>query len=107
MTVRGGLLIAAMWMHSIENCYKYICSLIRDGTHLPPQRTTIGIPLLSVRNIVGEEFQMLPDDSLISREDFRDLCRAFVVEKNDVLLAIVGATLGKVAIVRDLPPFHI
>ncbi len=86
---------------------KHACSLIKDGTHLPPERTMMGIPLLSVRNVVGETFRTLPDDSLIDEEDYEVLCRAFRIERNDVLLAIVGATLGKVAVVGDMPRFHI
>ena len=86
---------------------KHACSLIKDGTHLPPDRTMTGIPLLSVRNVVGEVFRTLPDDSLIAEEDYEVLCRAFRIERNDVLLAIVGATLGKVAVVGDMPRFHI
>ena len=86
---------------------KHACVLIKDGTHLPPERTMTGIPLLSVRNVVGETFRTLPDDSLIAEEDYEALCRGFRVEENDVLLAIVGATLGKVAVVGDMPRFHI
>ena len=86
---------------------KYVCSLLRDGTHLPPQRTKTGIPLLSVRNIVNESFVNLPDDSLISEEDYLELCRSFTVKPKDIVLAIVGATLGKVAVVCEMPDFHI
>ncbi len=87
---------------------KYCCSLIKDGTHLPPSRVENGIPLLSVRNIHGNIFGTLEDDSMISEDDYKALCKAFVPQKNDVLLAIVGATLGKTAIVPDgIGRFHI
>ena len=86
---------------------KHACSLIKDGTHLPPQRTATGYPLLSVRNIVGGKFVNLPDDSMISEEEYLLLRRALRVQTFDVLLAIVGATLGKVAIVQEMPPFAI
>lgn len=86
---------------------KYVCSLIKDGTHQPPERVVDGIPLLSVRNIVNGRFVFLEDDSLISENDFRALERAIQVRTNDVLLAIVGATLGKVAIVNEMAPFSI
>lgn len=86
---------------------KFICSLLRDGTHLPPPRHPVGIPLLSVRNIVNGKFVNLPDDSLISEQDYLSLKKSFEVIENDVLLAIVGATLGKVAIVEKMLPFHI
>lgn len=86
---------------------KHICSLLRDGTHQPPSRTETGIPLLSVRNIVDGQFINLPDDSLISEKDFKILQRSFEVKINDVLLAIVGATIGKIAVVKEMPSFAI
>jgi type I restriction enzyme S subunit len=86
---------------------KRICSLLRDGTHLPPPRQSDGFPLLSVRNIVNDRFVRRPDDSRISESHFHELCRSFVPRRDDVLLAIVGATLGKVAIVPEMEPFQI
>jgi type I restriction enzyme S subunit len=67
-----------------------------------------GVPLLSVRNIQDGEFGFRDDDSLISEVDFENLCRAFVPQPGDVLLAIVGATLGKTALLPSgLGRFHI
>lgn len=86
---------------------KHVCALIKDGTHLPPPRVDNGIPLLSVRNIVGGVFQFRDDDSQISHKDYKSLCSSFVPKKDDVLLAIVGATLGKVALVPEMGSFHI
>jgi type I restriction enzyme S subunit len=87
---------------------KHTCSLLRDGTHLPPARAAEGIPLLSVRNIQDNTFSLRDDDSLISKQDYLELSRSFVPEPDDVLLAIVGATMGKVAIVPSgFSRFHI
>ncbi|MBV8248686.1 MAG: restriction endonuclease subunit S, partial [Comamonas sp.] len=87
---------------------KHLCTLLKDGTHLPPPRVEDGIPLLSVRNIDESKFGLRDDDSMISPKDYAELCRAFVPQVNDVLMAIVGATLGKVAIVPDgMGKFHI
>lgn len=86
---------------------RYGCSLLRDGTHQPPQRVATGYPLLSVRNIVDGKLVRLPDDSMISETEFQTLERSFSVRENDVLLAIVGATLGKVAIVPSREPFAV
>ncbi|WP_074905679.1 restriction endonuclease subunit S [Nitrosomonas communis] len=84
------------------------CSLLKDGTHLPPPRVAKGIPLLSVRNIQCGKFDFREDDTLISEESYHTLCKSFIPKPNDVLLAIVGATLGKVALVPDgLDKFHI
>ncbi|MBC3379015.1 restriction endonuclease subunit S [Serratia fonticola] len=86
---------------------KYLCDLLKDGTHLPPQRVDLGIPLLSVRNIINGRFLFRDDDSQISEASYLALCSSFTPKENDVLLAIVGATLGKVAIVTQMKKFHI
>ncbi len=86
---------------------KHICTLLKDGTHLPPPRVDSGVPLLSVRNIIKGKFVFRSDDSNISETDYEKLCKPFIPKKGDVLLAIVGATLGKVAIVGDMERFHI
>ena len=87
---------------------KRVCSLLKDGTHLPPPRVEQGVPLLSVRNVEDGQFALRDDDSMISEDAFAELCRSFVPQPADVLLAIVGATLGKTAIVPDnLGPFYI
>lgn len=87
---------------------KKLCSLLKDGTHLPPVRVAEGIPLLSVRNLQESSFGLLDDDSCISEESYLDLCRSFVPQVNDVLLAIVGGTIGKTALVpENLGRFHI
>ncbi|HDV7160463.1 TPA: restriction endonuclease subunit S [Yersinia enterocolitica] len=86
---------------------KHLCSLIKDGTHLPPPRVDKGVPLLSVRNIINGKFNFRDDDSQISYKDYKSLCSSFIPKKDDVLLAIVGATLGKVALVPEMESFHI
>jgi type I restriction enzyme S subunit len=92
--------------HSIP--LKYCTELLKDGTHLPPERVSAGVPLLSVRNLANGGFIRRDDDSLIAREDFEVLCRAFVPEAGDVMLAVVGATLGKCATVPpNFGEFHI
>ena len=87
--------------------FKHITCLLRDGTHLPPSRTDAGFRLLSVRNIIKDKFVFREDDSFISEIHFKGLCKSFQPMQGDVLLAIVGATLGKVAIVPKTEPFQI
>lgn len=86
---------------------KHLCNLLKDGTHLPPPRVDLGIPLLSVRNIIDGKFVFRDDDSQISKNDYEILCKAFTPKKNDVLLAIVGGTIGKTAVINDMSEFHI
>jgi type I restriction enzyme S subunit len=81
---------------------KYLTLILNDGTHGTFKRTTLGYRLLSVRNIKNDEFVFLDDDSRISEEDFDIITKPFLVKEGDLQLAIVGATLGKVAIVPEL-----
>lgn len=83
------------------------CSLIRDGTHLPPNRITAGPLLLSVRNMINGKFIELEDDTHVSYTFFRQMHSSWKICKGDVLLAIVGATIGKTAVVDELPEFTI
>jgi len=79
-----------------------VCRSIRDGTHNPPERADGIHRLLSVRNVQSGEFVLLDDDRTMSPEDFAELQRSYTVEAGDIVLAIVGATTGKSAIVRRL-----
>ena len=86
---------------------KHACELLKDGTHLPPPRVDVGIPLLSVRNVVNGKFIFRGDDSQISERDYNQLSKSFIPQTGDVLLAIVGGTLGKAAVVENMKKFHI
>jgi len=81
---------------------KYLTTILKDGTHGSFTRVLNGYRLLSVRNIKGDSFDFLDDDSKISKIDFLTITKPFKISENDIQLAIVGATLGKVAIVPKL-----
>ncbi|WP_046759153.1 restriction endonuclease subunit S [Kordia jejudonensis] len=92
--------------HWDDSHLKRVCRLIKDGTHASFKRVDKdGFPLLSVRNIVNNQFINLNDDSLISKEDYLSIVKSFKICEGDIQLAIVGATMGKVAVVPKLPPF--
>lgn len=82
--------------------FKYVSDFILDGTHGSHNRVDEGFRLLSVRNIIDDKFVFRNDDSLISEVDLNIITSKFKVETGDIILAIVGATLGKVAIVEDM-----
>lgn len=108
MKVSGVEWLGAVPEHWDVAPMKYVCELLKDGTHLPPPRTDEGVPLLSVRNIIDGHFTLRDDDSTISHQDYMELCKAFIPKEGDVLLAVVGATLGKTALIpAALGPFHI
>ncbi|CAN7257874.1 restriction endonuclease subunit S [Variovorax sp. LjRoot130] len=81
------------------------CDLIRDGTHLPPSRTETGPLLLSVRNMKDGRLLLTDQDTHVSEAFFQGMHKHWTIEVGDVLLAIVGATIGKLAVVGDLPKF--
>ena len=83
-----------------------LCSIIRDGTHLPPKRVPTGIPLLSVRNMQNGKFALLDDDTYVTREFYEKMHAKWKPEGGDLLLAVVGATVGKVCQVpNNFPEF--
>ena len=83
-----------------------VCSLIRDGTHLPPARVKRGVPLLSIRNMQDGRFELLADDTYVSEDFYSKMHSKWKPEEGDLLLAVVGATIGKVCQVpKGLPRF--
>jgi type I restriction enzyme S subunit len=81
---------------------KLLAEFVLDGTHGSFQRVEDGYRLLSVRNIVNDEFVFRDDDSRVSYRDFKEISSKFLICEGDIQLAIVGATLGKVAITKNL-----
>jgi type I restriction enzyme S subunit len=80
---------------------KFVSEFINDGTHGSYPRVEIGYRLLSVRNMIDDKFVFREDDSRISEKHFKEISSKFQINKGDIQLAIVGATLGKVAIVNE------
>jgi len=79
-----------------------VCESIRDGTHNPPPAVQGVHRLLSVRNIVHGRFVTRADDRTMSPEAFEELQRSYTVRRGDVVLALVGATTGKSALVEEM-----
>jgi type I restriction enzyme S subunit len=78
------------------------CRSIRDGTHNPPPAQDGEYRLLSVRNIVNGRFVLRSDDRTMSKASFDELQRSYTVAPGDVVLALVGATTGKSAVVEPM-----
>lgn len=81
---------------------KYICEFILDGTHGSHIRVDEGYRLLSVRNIIDNKFVFRNDDSFIGKLDYDLITSRFKIREKDIILAIVGATLGKSAFVEKM-----
>lgn len=93
------------WIGSIPQHWSamkliWLCSSIRDGTHTPPAERESEYRLLSVRNIVNGQFVTRDDDRTMSFPAFKALTRSYTVSPGDVVLALVGGTTGKSAVVE-------
>jgi type I restriction enzyme S subunit len=83
-----------------------LCCLIKDGTHLPPKRVQEGTWLLGVTNLVEGELVLTNSDTKISDNFYAEMHKNWIPLPGDVLLAIVGATIGKTAIIpNNFPKF--
>ncbi len=79
-----------------------MCVSVRDGTHAPPAAVKGIHRLLSARNIVNGKFVLRDDDRTLTPEDFTLLEKSYTIRQGDVVVAIVGATTGKSAIVDEI-----
>ncbi|MBM4600873.1 restriction endonuclease subunit S [Rhodococcus hoagii] len=75
---------------------------IKDGTHGTFARVdeTAGLPLLGARNVMGGEVVLDGGESHIAPSDHDGIVANGFPRKNDVLLVIVGATIGKTAVYK-------
>ena len=75
-------------------------SFLKDGTHGTHQDSDVGVYLLSAKNIKNGEIVIdKTTDRKISEEEFEVIHSTFKLQKNDVLLTIVGS-IGEVAILQ-------
>ena len=65
---------------------------VRDGTHDSPKQKTIGKPLITSKHINGNRLDF-ESAYLISAEDFEKINQRSKVDKNDILISMIG-TIG-------------
>ncbi|PFG43797.1 type I restriction enzyme S subunit [Isoptericola jiangsuensis] len=73
---------------------------MKDGTHGSFERTGPegGFPLLGARNVMGSQVVIDGAESYISQADHDSIVSNGYPRRGDVLLVIVGATIGKTAV---------
>lgn len=84
----------------VECTLNDVCYKITDGSHNPPKKQSIGLPMLSARNIENNKI-VFDDYRLISESEFIQEDKRTDVSVNDILLTIV-ATIGRSAVVKSL-----
>ncbi len=78
---------------------------VRDGTHDTPKYVENGVPLVTSKNL-RDGILNLSDVKFISEKDHEEISRRSLVEKGDILFAMIG-TIGNPVIVEQEPYFSI
>lgn len=78
---------------------------VRDGTHESPKYVSSGHPFVTSKNIKNGEINYT-DINYISTEDFNKINVRSKVDKNDILMGMIG-TIGNLALVTNIPDFAI
>jgi len=81
------------------------CTKIADGTHDSPKQSAAGRLLVTSKNIINGELD-LSKSYFISEIDYTQINRRSKVDKNDILLSMIG-TVGQVCIIEQEPDFAI
>lgn len=84
-----------------QNTLSNVTLLIKDGTHGTHKDSPDGIPLLSAKDINNGTINITNNPRRISKVDYETIHRNYEIQKDDILLTIVG-TIGRAAIVKDL-----
>lgn len=74
--------------------------LLKDGTHGTHQDSNVGPYLLSAKNIKNGQIKIDKTDRKISKNEYDKIHKNFHLQKDDVLLTIVGS-IGESAVLRD------
>lgn len=77
-----------------------LLSLLKDGTHATHKDVKDGVLLLSAKNIKNGRIYWDETDRRISYKDYENIHSNFKLQKDDVLLTIVGS-IGETAILHD------
>lgn len=71
--------------------------LLKDGSHGTHKNTSEGVYLLSAKNIKNGRINIMPNDRIISWDDYNVIHKNYELQIGDILLTIVGS-IGETAI---------
>lgn len=78
---------------------------VRDGTHTSPHFYTRGYPLITSKNLKNGSI-IFNNINYISQKDFNKINKRSKVNKNDILMGMIG-TVGNIAFITEEPNFAI
>jgi type I restriction enzyme S subunit len=79
-----------------------LCTLITDGEHATPERTSTGVPLVTAKNVRAGFLDLTVTD-WVSDETAAKCWKRCKPEHSDILMVCVGATTGRVCLVENPP----
>ena len=79
--------------------YEDICLIITDGEHSTPKRESIGVFLLSARNIHNHRLE-LQDVDYIGEDEYNRVSKRIIPQAKDILISCSGS-VGRVCSVPD------
>jgi len=89
-------------MNISQSALELVTDFVLDGTHASPERVDRGIPVLSAQNV--KDGRLSWDTSRFTTEkEFESFAKRLALQKNDVLLTIVGS-IGRAAVIESTPP---
>jgi type I restriction enzyme S subunit len=86
----------------MKACLSEIAEFITDGTHGSPERTEIGVPVLSAQNVAGGTLSY-STGRYTSEAEYQAFKKRLDIAIGDVLLTIVGS-IGRAAVVAEKRP---
>ena len=86
----------------MKACLSEIAEFITDGTHGSPERTEIGVPVLSAQNVTGGTLSY-STGRYTSEAEYQAFKKRLDISIGDVLLTIVGS-IGRAAVVSEKRP---
>lgn len=67
------------------------CQFISDGDHLPPPKSSTGVPFITISNFTGQNKISFEDTMYVPKEYYNNLGQTKKVQKGDILYSVVGS----------------
>ena len=79
------------------------CEVITDGDHLPPPKSTEGIPFITISNITGQNKISFEDTMFVPKSYYDKLSETKKARKGDILYSVVGSFGKPVYVDFEMP----
>ena len=79
------------------------CEFISDGDHLPPPKSTEGIPFITISNFTGQNKISFEDTMFVPKSYYDKLSETKKAHKGDILYSVVGSFGKPVYVDFEMP----